>query len=960
MDFHILGPLQVWAEGRQIAIPAAKHRTILAILLLQANRVVSSQRLVQLLWGEDAPETAANTLQVHVSQLRNALEPGHRSGSPYDVVVTQPPGYLLQLGPDELDLSRFKALVDNARVAKSHGEWQSAAKLLRSGLELWRGLPFADLSEEGFVLAERGRLEELRLQALEDRVEADMILGAHTDLISELEITVEEHPFRERFTGHLMLCLYRSGRQAEATEVFYRASKKLVDEFGIEPGPALQDLSRRILSHDPGLVAPTLHRPSIEPQKVRLPAPLTRIIGREKALEQVKAFVSQSRLVTLVGAGGIGKSRLALEVAHETVPAFPDGLWFVELAGVRDQTLVEVALRAGIGIADQTAGSDIDAVANFLGDRRVLVVVDNCEHVIGTAAHVIAYLLQECVNLRVLATSRELLRVPGERVFDVSPLDIPDRSPSESVRDVSSVQLFCERAASSIADFSPDDGELRLIAETCRRLDGLPLAIELAAARMRLLSIHEIAARLDDRLALLKVGARVGPAHHQTLRACLDWSYSMLAPAEQLLLRRFAVFIGKASLRVLESVCGGDGIDQSQVSDLLGSLADKSLLSVDRTTTEPSYRLSESIRAYALELADAAEELGQMRSRHLKFHDVLAGQLHAGLRSGSQAGWLVRAEDSRDDFRAALEWARDEDNEALARICCGLAHFWLRWGPVHEGRRWFGTALSNWIPKDSLRGQCLSWAGIFAIYQADYEEARRLLLEGLAIHKEAGDRASEGWTLGKLGIVSVHEDNPTGGLAQISEGADILRAAGSAWNLSSALSNLGLTEFELGLPSLTCVAHLDEALEVARGTGDTLLQAIVALGVAQVAISRGDVSRARVLWRDALEVSIRLHETLIPTYSLGGFARLALRESRPELALTLFAAAQAALTQTGVRRSADDDFEIDRYISDARSALGEPAASQTWAAGLQLPVDQAIILALEPLPEVSATAPLGA
>src|SRR6266508_4120959 len=513
-QFSLLGPLSVTLDGAPIALGGQKRRALLAVLLLDANHVVSRDRLIDALWGEDPPDTARNTIQVYVSQLRKLLPEG-------------------VLETEAVDLFEFGRLSEEGRTALGAGDAPGAADALETALALWRGAPLADFAWEPFAQTEIVRFEDLRLAALEDRIEVDLSLARHGQLIAELERLVAEHPLRERLRAQLMLALYRSGRQADALAVYQRARRTLVDELGIEPSDALRQLERAILAHDPSLNVPQAARTSPR----RLPTPPTPLQGREQELAALADLVrsEDTRLVTLVGTGGIGKTRLAIELVRRLGPEFRQGAAVATLATLRDPALVARAILDALEIPE--VGHDPeDVLLGTLANSELLLLVDNFEQVLP-AARSIARLLDGAPALKVIVTSRAPLHVAAEREFPVPPL-----------ADDEAAELFIARAQAANPDFALSEQNAAAVAELWARLDGLPLAIELAAARTKLLPPTALLSRLGNRLELLTGGRRDAPQHQQTLRMTLDWSYDLLDPDAQQLFARLGVFAGGCTL----------------------------------------------------------------------------------------------------------------------------------------------------------------------------------------------------------------------------------------------------------------------------------------------------------------------------------------------------------------------------------------------------------------------------
>jgi DNA-binding SARP family transcriptional activator len=512
MQFRILGLLEVVDGDSVVRLAGVKQRALLALLLLNVNEVVSSDRLIEALWGEHLPVSGAKALQVRVSQLRKAL------GAAGSVVVTRAPGYRLQLDGEQFDLARFERLVAEADDADPI----AAAAKLREALTLWRGPPLADLAYEPFAQPAIARLQELRLVAIEKRVDADLALGRHLELVGELEELAAAHPLRERVRAQLMLALYRCGRQADALAVYQSARRALVGELGIEPGPPLRALEQSILRQDPALEAaphqPTdqaadVAQPLVEPRH-NLPARVSSFVGRERELRELQRLLSHARVLTLVGAGGVGKTRLALELADLVPDGWGDGVWFVDLAPLADAALVAGKVASVFAVLETLGRAASESVVDALRARELVVILDNCEHVIDSAAGLAAELVMGCPRVAIVSTSREALRIAGEQVYRVPSLSLPPADGREPARmaDSEAVRLFVDRARQQRPEFALDSDNCDAVARLCRQLDGIPLAIELAAARVGAMPVGEIEKRLDQRFALLTGANRHGLA----------------------------------------------------------------------------------------------------------------------------------------------------------------------------------------------------------------------------------------------------------------------------------------------------------------------------------------------------------------------------------------------------------------------------------------------------------------
>ncbi|TWP51740.1 AfsR/SARP family transcriptional regulator [Lentzea tibetensis] len=684
MQIGILGPFEVRADDGTLAdVPGARLRALLVALALQPGRMVPKAALVDWIWGEHPPADAANSLQRLVSRLRKALPEASVDG------LTD--GYRLAVDPDAVDAVRFERLGAHARG----DEGSLRVQRLRDALELWRGPALQDVGlqdSEAFDAA-AARLEGLRLAAVEDRFDAEIHLGRGAELVPELTDLVAANPVREKLAAALMRALVAAGRNSEALLAYQRTREALADELGVDPSPELSALHVALLRGEVGRRE--------ENRKTNLRAELTSYIGKDADVTAVRELVAGHRLTTLIGPGGSGKTRLATETARTLLGDLPDGVWLVELAPlgpdsegggpegqgggkntVAQSTLAALSLRDAL-LGEATNAEPMERLIAVIREREALLVLDNCEHVIESAAVFAHRLLGECRRLRILATSREPLGITGEALWSVGPLALPDEhaGPTE-IENAPAVQLLRDRAAAVRTDLVVGAGTLSTMARVCRALDGMPLAIELAAARLRTMSIDRLANRLDDRFRLLTGGSRTALPRHRTLRAMVDWSWELLTDAERVVLRRLSVFAGGASLEAVERVCAGE---QYEVLDLLTSLTEKSLLVVSDDGA-PRYRMLGTIKEYAVHRLAESGESEPARQAHLAYFTELAEAAAPHLLRAEQLVWLAALNAEHDNISAAMRGALAAgEAHAAMRLAAGAGWYWWLVGHKAEG-----------------------------------------------------------------------------------------------------------------------------------------------------------------------------------------------------------------------------------------------------------------------------------
>jgi predicted ATPase/DNA-binding SARP family transcriptional activator len=706
LEIRLLGPFEVIAGGRRVDIPGSKRQALLAMLAFASGRVVVVDDLIDALWGADLPAAPRNAVQHHVARLRAAV--GH------EAVAGSGDGYALRHAT--VDAVAFEELLAAAVTARRDGDPHAAAADAAAALGLWRGAPLQGLTYAPWFNAEARRLDALRLDAQEERFDAALALGEHREVVPELRAALDENPYRERLWGQLMLALYRSGRQADALDVFHEARRIFSDSLALEPGPELRALQEAILAHDPAIAAV----PVVPVRRGNLPSPATSFIGREAELAQVAVELAEHRIVTLLGPPGVGKTRIALEAAGPLQHTISDGIWFVDLARAAEPSDVTRLL---IRAVEARGGDRLARVVERLRDAEAVLLFDSCERLLAEVRRVVEEVLAGCPGVRVLATSREVLHVTGEVRVTVEPLPLEGLDRVGNV-DSPAVALFLERARAARPGFELDAESARQAAAIAGCVDGLPLAIELAAARVNVLGLAELLSLVERRVALFpgQVASDAGGA----LRTLVEWSYDLLHADEKTLLQQVAVHRGGSSLPSLVAAGERHGLDEATVTLLLEALVDKSIITVSFPDGGARYTLLDTVRDYTLDRLQEAGGLAAARRTHAAYFAALAERAREELRV---SGWLAsmrRLELENDNFWAALTWARDAPDPSVAvRLAAPLGWYFAVSERVSEGRRFLELALEvadEAVPVD-LRAEALAALCYLAAEELDVDAA---------------------------------------------------------------------------------------------------------------------------------------------------------------------------------------------------------------------------------------------
>lgn len=935
--FRLLGPMEMSVNGQSAKLPGAAERALMAQLLLAPGRTIPATLLVDRLWSESSlPVDPMNALQIRVSKLRRMLQ----SLGLGELVGREGVGYRAHVDPSQVDVHDFEARLRLARD-RSHATDAAEVEVLAAydaALAVWTGEPLSDFATEQWATTEAARLSELKLAAMTERAQAALALGRHVEVIAHIEPVVADDPTLESMAGLLMVALYRSGRQADALDVYTRTRDVLDDALGLEPSQSLRSLHERVLRQDaslggasdlappaPVVVPVTRSRATQAARATNLPTVVRALIGRDEQLDALSTLVGDARLLSLIGPGGSGKTSLALATVVRTAETFADGAFGARLASVSEPGQVPIAVADALAVPLDGAAGDRDVrerVISYLGNKHLLLLVDNCEHVIDAAASLIDDVLGRCPRVTVLVTSREALAVPDEVQVTVSPLETPpDTAAPSQVLDYSSAQLFAERARALRPGRVFGEDDLAAIGRICRALDGIPLALELAAARTSSLSPTDIAGRLDQRFSLLTSGARTAEARQQTLRATVEWSYLLLTGREQRVFDRLSVFQGGWTLTAAEEIVADPGMQPGEVLDTVGRLVERSMVVVEPGPTT-RYRMLETLRQYAAERLAEAGQADDVARRHATWFRDMALAAEMGLRGHGQRNTLTQLRDEQPNLRAALTWLAGpgHDPDGALSMAGALGLFW-HLGRHLEGRELLGRLLAAHPGTPAARAIALQAVSLVerpraclvhpsplcaetaqeslslfeslgdpsraalsqvllavqGVTGADPEVQRRLLAAAQAQFERDGDA----WGTAVIGFVRMETALKTGdedGAVPIGRAtAAAFRQLDDPWGLSAILYHLGWGLRQFGRYEESARV-LEEAIDVAASAGlyNTVQWALADLGVGHIHQGHPDV--ATDLFDRAAEASEQVGDgagAVLATYGRAMLAQVA-------------------------------------------------------------------------------------
>lgn len=941
LRIHLLGQFRATDKGEAVSgLGQPRLCFLLAYLLLHRDAPVSRQQLAFAFWPDTSDDQARSNLRTVLHRLRDALPDGeHCLAFDRHTVLWRPDAAL------SLDVSDFEAALAAAQRAQRTADRETERRALQEAVEAYAGDLLPDCYDDWIApireqlrQAGQGALERL-LVLLEER-------GEYQGALQYDQRLLRFDPLHEATYRQLMRLHALSGDRTGVVRVFHTCESVLRRELDMCPAIETRAAYQASLKQAAASAAtPHPRPPTPGPQRHNLPPQLTSFIGREREAEQVRGLLAAHRLVTLTGSGGVGKTSLALRVATELLPAFAGGAWWVNLEAVADEALVSQTLAHTMDVREAAGQSLAQTVADHLHDKRLLLLLDNCEHLSGRVGQLAQEMLRAAPQLRILVTSQRALGAPGERVWRVPSLAVPaapapaisagsaEPTPTVALGQYESVRLFVARGQAILPTFALTDANAREIALICRRLDGIPLALELAAAHIRTLTLSQIAVRLDDALGLLGHPAAAQSVRHQTLQATIGWSHELLSQRERLLFRRLAVFAGSFTLAAVEAVCAGHGIASEAILELLAGLEDKSMLESEVTPTEVRFRLHEVIRQYALaRLADAGE-IERTGARHLDYYGRLVAEAEPQLTGIEQGAWLDRLEAEHDNLRAALGYSQgaDDGRDAGLRMVGGLARFWATRGYFGEGRYRARTLLAgsaqDAATPDRLAG--LTAAAYLAYYQGDYAEGRGLYDQALAAAQALGDKGAVATITRGLGTVAHAQGDCAVALRSYELSLAACREIGDRWGEATARANLGLALWQHGDPA-TARNHLAACLDLRRELGDAVGIAYVLNILGDVAWSEGQPVEAQRLNEESLLMRRRLGDKWGSAYSLDSLGLIGRGQRDWASARACFAECLALFHDLGSQRATADTLD---HIAGLLADEGNPqAAGQLMAA----------------------------
>jgi predicted ATPase/DNA-binding SARP family transcriptional activator len=947
VSIRVLGPLEVLVDGAPIRLGGIKQRIVLAMLALRANSEVSRDALIEALWADQPPDRPIGVLQVYVANLRRLLRSSVAGADPgCPEIVSHVAGYSLKARPQDLDLLEFRRCIHLADDGANGGDLLAAAEALRRARHLVKREPFPDLGEVGACRAELADLEESRLRAVEDLFEIELALGRHAAVVDEAQLLVVRHPFRERLWASLVVGLYRCERQADALAACRRARRLFRDELGLDPGEALQQIEQEVLRHDPALRAPVpIRRRRRHSSFDNLPTPVTPMVGREAELDEVVSLLADSdtRLVTVTGAGGIGKTRFALAVAQRAESSLPDGVCWVDLAEVSDAALVPMVIAAALGVGERAGAEPLETASAFLRNRHLLLMLDNCEQV-DAAWPVVVQLLGSAGELQILVTSRWALQIRGEHEFELQPLELPppdDRLLVPDLARVEAVQLFVDRGRAVRREFALTADNASVISGICRGLDGLPLALELAAAQLRRRSVEAVLELLNAGAGKLPATIRDLPERQQTLYATIAWSCRLLDDPIRDLFEQLGVFVGSPTLESIEAICLSPPSRTGDIAGRAAALVEHNLLRDGHNPRDmPRYSMLQSIREFAHDAMANRPDAADLRRRHAEHFLSIGETFGAQLFGPAQGSALDRLKADAAELRTALAWAAGPDGSlelALRLIGC-LWHFWELVGDVDEPGRIAERVITRLADQPAqMAGPALSGAATLSWLRGRTTEAAALHGKALRAFDDAGEQEGVAWSNVCLAVQTNEQGDPAKA-RQFAETALAHRGASQRTQACAcvALGYIAVHEAEYDKAE----SWHRQSVDLARIAGDRWLLGVTLLNLADCRERSQDYASAEALLRDALTTSPGTGGGVLSA-CVEAFGAIEQARGHPENAVRLLAAAATYRADMALPLNSQDRRRIDTVLAQARSALGAIRFAIQWAAGTAMTLSEA-------------------
>ena len=937
LEVRLFGAFEIRKEKQLVIIPSRPAQSLFAYLILSAGTVHRREKLAGLLWPDSLEETARDNLRHALWRVRKVLESA---------------GSTRFLRADDLTIG-FKASPDywlDVAVLEKIDANASSDELIKV-LEVYQGELLSGFYDE-WVILEREHICSIYEQHMARLMTLLQAQGRWQEILDWGERWLRLGQKPEPAYRALMSAHAAKGDMSKVAATYVRCLNSL-KEFGIEPSEQTRALYERLKKGkeilEAELITPVKGKRK-ESVKANLPIPLTSFIGREKEVQKLITLIEKHRLVTLTGSGGVGKTRLAIQVSNRLMNDFVDGIWFVDLVGLNDPSLIAQITARVLSVNEIPNQPMIATLVENMRSKQLLLLLDNCEHLITACAELADRLLSGCPNLKILATSREVLDVLGETAWRVPSLSLPDARDDFSIKTLvgsESIRLFSERAEERHPQFVLTYQNAQAVVQICHRLDGIPLAIELAAARVKMMSVVDIARRLDDRFNLLTVGNRSAPLRHQTLRAAIDWSFELLTKAEQILFRSLSVFAGGFTLHAAEEVCGFGKLKQSHILPLLGRVVDKSLVVMDATSKDGQlrYRLLETIREYALEKLIESGEEHNIRDHHMEFFSQMAIDAEPKLLGAETLLWVKRLDAEHDNLLAAIDWSLKSENPNFALQLVGALAQWDAWHNSEGAERSLQVVQSPHTSQSNrFRAKALNTTGTMLIFQGKLAQARNILIEALSVSKESGENESYIWALANLGSVAGYEGDYETARAYLEEA----RAAAGTRHIPSMC-------WVFAYLGDLCIFHdnheearqmYEESVARLRELNNKNFLAYSLRRLAELAIDRGDYEKATALCQESLKLNIDGGDQRAIIACMAGFAAIAAARGHGLRATTLFAAVEFLLRTFSASLLPTDQQAYDRNVTMLRSQLDETTFDIAWGEGSEMAMEQAIDFAL--------------